>query len=382
MSQYKDEPLGPVSEILLAWEECRERGESIAVEDLCRDRPELTEEVARRIRILESVYRVPNQAAPTLDGDPIAGSPHASPRVPGYEILETLGHGGMGVVYKVRHQRLHRLCALKMLRYDGPTGPMERARFRTEAEAIAALQHPNIVQLYEVGEVGRVPYLILEYVEGTTLAERIRSGPISTKDAAELVRTLADAVEYAHSRGIIHRDLKPGNILLSVPSCQLSVVSADVARKPRTADNRQLTTDNWQLTTTPKITDFGLAKRLPGTTGVETNGPHTATGAVFGTPAYMAPEQALGHTRDIGPAADVYSLGAILYELLTGRPPFQAESVLELLSQVRSMEPVSPRRLRPQLPGDLDTICLKCLQKEPAKRYAGAWRLPTIYGDT
>ena len=228
-----------------------------------------------------------------------------------------------------------------MLRHEDLATPMEHLRFRIEAEAVAALQHPNIVQLFEVGEVGNTPYLVLEYVDGPTLAERIGEKPLSLSDAVEVVRNLAQAVDYAHRRGVVHRDLKPGNVLI-------------------TADD------------TPKVSDFGLAKRLADEPGVSLAGGGTASGAVFGTPAYMAPEQASGRTRDVGPPTDVYSLGAILYELTTGRTPFKAASVLELLEQVRSVEPVPPRRRCPKISRDLETVCLKCLEKDPARRYASA----------
>ncbi len=374
MKRYTEPPLDEISELLIEWEESRSRGETRTADELCRDRPDLRDEVARRIRALEAVYRVANRASSDTDADDLGPlAPGASkPNVPGFEILGVLGRGGMGVVYKARHQRLNRLCALKMLRYDNLAGPMERLRFQVEAEAVAALQHPHIVQLFEVGETSCRPYIVLEYVDGPNLTEHVRGKQIPTTEAVELVEKLADAADYAHRRGIVHRDLKPSNILLSVPSCQLSVVSPDVARKPRTADNRPLATDNWQLTTTPKIADFGLAKRLRENTDATNADLHTKTGAVFGTPAYMAPEQALGRTHDIGPATDVYSLGAIFYELLTGRPPFQAGSVLELLEQVRSQEPLPLRRLSSGIPHDLEIICLKCLAKEPERRYVSA----------
>jgi tetratricopeptide (TPR) repeat protein len=342
MSERTETAADPVEELLVQWEERRRAGEKADAHDLCRDRPELEAEVARRIRALESVYRVFNQVT-TSKGDSAetAAPSDEAPQAPGYEILGVLGRGGMGVVHKARNQRLNRLCALKMLRYEGLATPVERLRFRIEAEAIATLQHPNIVQLFEIGEMGRAPFLVLEYVDGPTLAERIRDNPLATPEAVELVRILALAVDYAHRRGIVHRDLKPGNVLL-------------------TRDG------------TPKIGDFGLAKRLAGETGFSMADGGTASGAVFGTPAYMAPEQASGRTRDVGPATDVYSLGAILYELITGRTPFRGESVLELLEMVRSADPVPPRRLSPTTPRDLETVCLKCLEKDPAKRYPSA----------
>jgi WD40 repeat protein len=253
----------------------------------------------------------------------------------GFEVLAELGRGGMGVVYKARQVSLNRLVALKMILAGGHAGEGDLQRFRAEAEAVARLQHPNIVQIHEVGESEGRPFFSLEFVDGGSLADRLDGTPWPAVQAAQLVKTLAGAIHAAHLQGIIHRDLKPGNVLL-------------------TADG------------TPKITDFGLAKQLNNQHG------QTATGAVLGTPSYMAPEQAGGKSSQIGPAADVYSLGAILYELVTGRPPFRAETPLDTVMQVVSEEPIPPRRLVPKLPRDLETICLKCLEKSPAKRYATA----------
>jgi WD40 repeat protein len=259
------------------------------------------------------------------------------PAVPGYEILDVLARGGQGVVYRARHRVLGRLVALKVLLSGGHAGPAELQRFRTEAEAVARLQHPHVVQIYEVGEHDGLPYLALEYLEGGSLAQKLQGTPLPPPETARLVETLARAVGAAHQRGIVHRDLKPANVLL-------------------TADS------------TPKVTDFGLAKKL------DAAGP-TATGAILGTPSYMAPEQAENRGQPVGPAADVYALGAILYELLTGRPPFQAATPMDTIMQVMKAEPVPPRRLQPKLPRDLETVCLKCLQKEPTRRYASALAL-------
>jgi serine/threonine-protein kinase len=260
------------------------------------------------------------------------------PVVPGYEILGELGRGGMGVVYKASQTGLDRVVALKMVLTGGLASGAELTRFRTEARAVAQLHHPNIVQIYEVGERDGCPYFSLEYLDGGSLAAQIVEAPLPATRAAHVVRALAEAMECAHRAGIVHRDLKPGNVLLAGDG-------------------------------TPKITDFGLAKRI------EANSGQTRTGAVLGTPSYMAPEQAEGKTHDIGPAADIYALGAVLYDLVTGRPPFKGESVLDTLEQVRRVEPVPPSRLQATLPRDLDTICLKCLQKEIHKRYATAGAL-------
>ncbi|MCI0461421.1 MAG: protein kinase, partial [Gemmataceae bacterium] len=268
-------------------------------------------------------------------GGPPTHTPKDEASVPGYEIVSLLGRGGMGVVYKARQVALNRLVALKMILAGAHAGEEDRVRFQTEAESAARLQHPNIVQVYEVGERNGMPFFSLEYVEGGTLQQKLAGTPMPVQQAAHLVEQIARAMHYAHQKGIVHRDLKPANVLLTVDG-------------------------------TPKITDFGLAKRL------EADSQHTGTGAILGTPNYMAPEQAMGRTRAVGPPADVYALGAILYDLLTGRPPFRGETVLDTLQQVQSTEPVPPSRLQPKLPRDLETICLKCLQKEPERRYASA----------
>jgi hypothetical protein len=280
----------------------------------------------------------------------------SQPLVPGYEILGLLGRGGMGVVYKARHLKLDRIVALKMVLAGAHAGPTELARFQTEAEAVARLQHPNIVQIYEVGEHDGLPFFSLEFVDGGSLQQRMDGTPLPARTAAALVATLARAMDYAHHRGIVHRDLKPANILLRNGAVE----------KPEPSD-----TIHHALLTThqPKITDFGLAKR------VEQDSRQTGTGSILGTPSYMAPEQALGQNRNVGPASDIYALGAILYDLITGRPPFKGETVLDTLQQVQSTDPLPPRQLQPKLPRDLDTICLKCLEKEPAKRYASAGEL-------
>jgi WD40 repeat protein len=266
---------------------------------------------------------------------PAPEPPAASvPAVPGYELLGELGRGGMGVVYQARQVGLDRVVALKVVLAGGHAGPADRARFRTEAEAIARLQHPGIVQVYEVGEHGGLPYLALEFCPGGSLAQRLAGSPLPPRDAARLVEALARAVQAAHDRSVVHRDLKPQNVLLA-------------------ADG------------TPKVADFGLAKKLDAAEG------QTRTGAVLGTPSYMAPEQA-GGVGPIGPPTDVYALGAILYECLTGRPPFKAATAVETIEQVRTREPVPPTRLQPGTPRDLETVCLKCLQKAPGRRYPSA----------
>ncbi len=256
-------------------------------------------------------------------------------RLGSYRVLQELGAGGMGIVFVVEDPDLQRRVALKVMRPDLAANPSARERFRREAESIARLRHENIVQIHEIGEQNGEPYLTLEYVGGGSLAQKLAAGPLPPGQAAALVETLARAMHHAHEHGIVHRDLKPGNVLFDENGAA-------------------------------KISDFGVAKQLDAATA------HTQTGAILGTPSYMAPEQAEGGQDAVGPATDVYALGAILYETLTGRPPFRGPTVLDTLAQVREREPVTPRLLQPSVPRDLETICLKCLQKEPRKRYLSA----------
>jgi mono/diheme cytochrome c family protein len=320
-----------LSSLLLRWQEAREQGRGVSAEELCADRPQLVEDLRQRIVAMESMERRLGLApAESVSTAPV-------PTVPGHELLEVLDHGGMGIVYKARQVALKRVVAVKTILVGLHAGTQARARFRAEAEAVARLQHPNIVHIYEVGDVEGRPYFSMEFVEGGSLARRLADGPLSPAQAAELLSTLADAVHYAHQRGVIHRDLKPSNVLL--------------------ADG------------VPKLADFGLAKRLDGATR------HTQSGAILGTPAYMAPEQADGKAREVGPGADVYALGAILYETLTGRPPFVGESLLDTVLQVLNTEPLPPTRRRADVPRSLEAICLKCLAKQAEQRYASAAEL-------
>jgi tetratricopeptide (TPR) repeat protein len=273
----------------------------------------------------------------------------------GYEIVGELGRGGMGIVYRARQIGLNRIVALKMIRYGPDASPAAVARFRREAEAVARLQHPNVVQVYEVGEQHGQPFLALELVEGPSLSEKLGGGPLSPRPAARLVAILARAVDHAHARGIIHRDLKPANVLLEI-------VHGEWGPGDETPESEAAASFP-----TVKVTDFGLAKHL------YAGGPGpTETGAVLGSPCYMAPEQAAGLPEHVGPATDIYALGAILYECLTGRPPFHGATAMETLRQVADDEPVAVRQLQPRVAVELETICHKCLRKEPAGRYASA----------
>jgi serine/threonine protein kinase/WD40 repeat protein len=328
--------------ILIEVHHRRRLGESPLPADYQTRFPELDPaQLARWLAVQPGVRSpaTPLTQPPTTQAETRSGPADAEdlPVIPGYEIVKELGRGGMGLVYWAWQTRLNRTVALKMIRAGAYAGTQEVvARFRTEAEAVARLHHPNIVQIYDVGRHDEHPYMALEYVDGGSLAQQLAGTPLPARRAAQLAETLARAVHYAHQQSIVHRDLTPANVLLTAAGV-------------------------------PKITDFGLAKILVGAAGVQTQ-----SGAILGTPSYMAPEQAGGERKVIGPAADVYALGALLYEMLTGRPPFRAKTPLETLLQVRTEEPVPPSRLQPRLPRDLVTICLKCLQKEPRQRYGSA----------
>ncbi len=339
------------SEVML----CEEQGERPTLEEYLRRFPGHEASLRRQFDLHEALADslFPSFPNPDTPAPPVAAgdsadtlrpsgeiAPPAAVRgtIPGYEILGELGRGGMGVVYKARQVRLNRLVALKMVLAGEHVRPEDLVRFLAEAEAVAALQHPHIVQIFEVGQHDGLPFIALEYLEGGSLLRKLQSSPLPAREAAQLTDTLARAMHSAHEHGVIHRDLKPSNVLLD--------------REGQ-----------------PKVTDFGLAKRVAGGSGL------TQSGAILGTPSYMAPEQAQGKGKEVGPAADVYALGAILYELLTGRPPFKAAVPLETVFQVVHDEPVPPRRLQPKTPRDLETICLKCLEKDPRKRYPTALAL-------
>jgi predicted Ser/Thr protein kinase len=275
---------------------------------------------------------------PTLpyQPSPTAADAGSFPRDFGdYELLHEVARGGMGVVFRARQKGLNRIVALKMILPGKLANPADLQRFRTEAEATARLQHPNIVTVYEVGEVDGQHFYSMDFIEGPSLSQRLARGPLPGRQAARLVRIVAQAMHHTHRHGILHRDLKPSNILLDAQD-------------------------------EPHITDFGLAKKL------DADSSQTRTGLIMGTPSYMAPEQAAGKVKELGPACDVYGLGAILYELLTGRPPFRSDTPLDTLAHVLERDPAPPRLLNPKVDRDLETICLKCLEKDPRCRYASA----------
>src|SRR5437764_6236987 len=272
----------------------------------------------------------PSAAGPSLVGQHVADGK--------YELLAEVGRGGMGVVYRARQVDLDRVVALKMVLAGSMASPEQLARFQAEAKVAARVQHPHVIQVFETGHVNGLPYLVMQYVEGCSLADRLRGRPLDRESAVRIVAAVARAVADLHAHGIVHRDLKPSNILLDA------------------ADH-------------PFVTDFGLAKL------VETDSGVTQSGMILGTPQYMAPEQAHGHGKAAGPAADVYSLGAILYECLTGRPPFREASPLDTVLAVLESEPPLPRQVNPKVPRVLEKVALQCLDKDPTRRFASATAL-------
>jgi hypothetical protein len=302
--------------------------------------------------LVHAVEATASEQATQSQDLPESAAATAPPSIPGYEVLEEVGRGGMGVVYKANQTSLNRLVALKMLLPAWLVSPTQLARFRTEAETLARLHHPNVVPIYDVGEAEGRPYFTMAYVGGPNLGKFLDCRPQDPAASARLVEVLARAVHAVHQCGIIHRDLKPANVLLALPDGQV-------------ADGYRPSLEDYD----PRITDFGLAKDLAAGAGL------TLSGTVMGTPCYMAPEQARGHGRPIGPAADVYSLGSILYEMLTGRPPFAVTTPAQIIAQLLHEDPLPPSRLRPGLPRDLVTICLKCLEKSPRQRYPSALAL-------
>jgi non-specific serine/threonine protein kinase/serine/threonine-protein kinase len=335
-TEFFESPVDPVLELLNRWEEYRRLGEEPPADWTVGIDPRLREELDRRIQRRKRLNVLLELTAP--GHQPGAGADVALPAFPGHQTLRKIGRGGMGAVYQARDTDLDRLVAIKTIAEGQLATQDQRERFRAEARAVARLRHPNLITIHAVGEHEAQPYLILEYAAGGSLAGRLAEKPMTPREAAALLETLARAVHAAHQAGVVHRDLKPSNILLTAEGV-------------------------------PKVSDFGLAKLMDADVG------RTVTGQVLGSPSFMAPEQAEGRTKDVGPAADVYALGSILYQALTGRPPFLGESQLETLKLVVSNDVVPPRRLRPDVPRDLETICLRCLEKEPSRRYPDALAL-------
>jgi WD40 repeat protein len=333
-----------LAEALLSYQKAVEAGRQPERLEFLRRYPELAGELdtllsaGQQVGVLLSPLKAAmGSGIPTagLSHAVATGVPTALPRLPGYEVLVELGRGGMGVVFKAHECKLDRIVALKMILAGRLASDNDIQRFRAEAQAAARLDHPGIVPVYEVGEHEGLHYFTMAFIDGTSLADHLRDGPLAPKEAGRLVRDLAGAIVYAHLHGIVHRDLKPANILIDLKG-------------------------------QPKLTDFGLAK------WTQTASDMTGTGQILGTPSYMSPEQAQGSNSDVGPASDIYGLGALLFALMTGRPPFQAATRTETIRQVLSVEPPRPCVLNPSVPRDLETICLKCLQKSPSKRYADA----------
>ncbi|MCC6125662.1 MAG: serine/threonine protein kinase [Pirellulales bacterium] len=333
------DPRQPDFEALEAYLQRLHAGEAVDRDAFLREHPQL----ASALKCLDALE---NLAPPKEDQTALGQKSSTLPEIVSavdfprsfgnYELLGELGRGGMGVVYKARQQELERVVALKMILQSHLASPEHVRRFQAEAKAAAKLRHSHIVQIHEVGQLHGQDFFTMEYIEGQSLAQRLNRRPIDFSAAVRIVAAIARAVDYLHKQGVVHRDLKPSNILLD-------------------ADGD------------PFLTDFGLAKVF-----LESDSRRTATGVIAGTPSYMAPEQAAGRTAEIGPAADIYSLGAILYELLAGQPPFAADNPLDVLLDVLSGDPPLPRRINPKIPRALELICLKCLQKSPSDRYRSA----------
>jgi serine/threonine-protein kinase len=357
-----------LADLLTVLTEKERRGEPADVSQAARENPDLAEELRQlwaAVQVAGAFGRPSGERRGLAPTSPSSGQARRlAPSGPlprrfgDYELLEELGRGGMGVVYKARQISLERIVALKMLRYTDQASQEEAKRFRIEAETSARLDHPNIVPVHDVGEIDGHLYFTMKYIEGTTLAKLLAEHPLPPREAARIVALVARAIHHAHQNGILHRDLKPSNILL-----------ASGGREPPVAGETGGSRPPFASETVPLVADFGLAKRVEGGSTL------TATGAILGTPSYMPPEQASGSRGRLGPASDVYALGAILYESLSGRPPFQGASSVDILLQVLDQEPVSPRRLNHQVDRALELICLKCLQKQTDLRYRTAEEL-------
>lgn len=355
-----------IEHILLQWDHHRQNGEAVDVDSLCEECPELADEIRQKLSALQQMYgllEVPEDSEPKND---VVDERWQD--IPGYEYIDFLGAGGMGLVYKVREISLDRIVALKLIRDSALATRQRLTRFQAEAETVAKLKHANIVQVFQVGQHHQQPFLTLEYVEGNSLDQAIDGRPMDPSYVVQLMEAIARAVHYAHQKGVIHRDLKPANILLHSEDKSATLLNDETKRgnETRVQEDTQNPELSHRATDIPKIVDFGIAKCIDDDRKV------TLTGDVLGTPSYMSPEQALGDLDRISTTTDVYGLGTILYEMLTGRPPFLAPTTLETLEQVKQRNPVSPSQLQPGLSSDLENICLKCLEKEPGRRYASA----------
>jgi serine/threonine-protein kinase len=315
-----------------------QRGEQVDLEKVCQQHPQFAHELRYlwgTVLVTEAIGSRANWQEVAPNSDTSVWPPQLPFRMGDYQLLEHVGQGGMGIVFRAKQISLGREVAIKMIQRNRLNSPEDHQRFLAEAEATARLEHPGIVQVYEVGEFEGTPYFSMQFIRGETLAQRLQNGPLPQRQTALLMAAVSRAIDYAHKQGILHRDIKPSNIILDEGG-------------------------------TVRVTDFGLAKFFG------TNDNLTRTGAILGTPSYMSPEQASGRSSQLGPTSDVYSLGTVLYHLLTGRPPIVADSPLELALKVLEQEPVPPRVLEPKIDRDLEMVVVRCLQKPPDLRYATA----------